>query len=170
MFPMRTTFPPFDFRDATPAAIKCTIFYDDCASGLHGRHFAEMLAARLGVACDCASLWRMDVVESFPDLSDHAAGDAAKSDVIIFVLRGDRHIPSHFERWVESWLALLPERGCSVIALFASAFEAPPGASATRSFLRQRCAAADVAFFACQSADDPSRNASAPGSPLITSS
>ena len=35
--------------DAASAAIKCVIIYEDFASGVHAKHFAEMLAQLRGV-------------------------------------------------------------------------------------------------------------------------
>jgi hypothetical protein len=143
---------PSDLTDSTPAAIKCTIFYEDRRTGLHGRHFAERLAAELGVACDCESLWRTEVVELFPAVGDRAAGEAAKSDVIVFALRGDHHFSPSFKRWVENWFALTSDHNCSVTALFDPDLATPLVTSETRDFLCQRCAAAHVEFFA----NDPS--------------
>lgn len=148
---MKATAAPSAALADSVSAIKCVIIYEDFATGAHGKHFAEMLAEQLGVSCDCESLWRAELVEFFPEIGDEAAGDAAASDFVILALRGDRDLSFGFKRWIESWLATAVERGCSVIALFDPGMDTQLAEFAARCYLRETCAGAGVAFFACQS-------------------
>lgn len=134
--------------DSPPAAIKCVIIYEDFATGVHAKHFAEMLADGLGGACDCESLWRSELMD-FPELGDGVARAAAASDFVILALRGDRDLSFGFKRWIQSWLTLTMDRGCSLVTLFDPNRSTPHTASAARYYLREISATAGVAFFAC---------------------
>jgi hypothetical protein len=139
--------------ESFPTAIKCVIIYEDFASGVRAKHFAEMLADGLGGTCDCESLWRSELLE-FPEIGDGVAREAAASDFVILALRGDRHLSFGFKRWIESWLTPAMDGGLSLIALFDSNRRTSHAASARYS-LREMSAMAGVAFFAhCPSGND----------------
>ena len=140
--------------DSAPAVIKCVIIYEDSATGVHAKHFAEMLADWLCGSCDCESLWRSELLD-FPELGDGVAREAAASDFVILGLRGDRALSFGFKRWIQSWLTPTVNRGCSLITLFDPNRSAAPTASGARYFLRDMSATAGIAFFAlCPSRND----------------
>ena len=133
--------------DSAPAVIKCVIIYEDFATGVHAKRFAEMLADGLGRSCDSESLWRSELLD-FPGLGDGVARDAAASDFVILALRGDRDLSFGFKRWIQSWLTLAAARGCSLITLFDPNRSTQPTASGARYFLRDMSATAGITFFA----------------------
>ncbi|MEO7319185.1 MAG: hypothetical protein ABIZ56_09370, partial [Chthoniobacteraceae bacterium] len=132
-------------KDAVPPAINFVIVYEDFATGIHAKHFAEMLAATSGADCGAMPLWRSEILE-MPEFADDVARQAAESDYVILALRGDIHISFGVKNWIEAWLALAVAGPSCLVALLHSPRTST--SSAARYYLRNVTAAAGIDFFA----------------------
>jgi hypothetical protein len=121
--------------------------YDDFASGLRAKRFAERLAERFGSECDLSeSLWRSALLAS-PAVADEASRHASDSDFLILSLRGDHVPPSAVRQWVTSQLDAAAERGAALIVIWDAELGRRRVVGATRHYFRNACARRGVPFF-----------------------
>ena len=127
--------------------IHITIIYEDFASGLRAKHFAERLAGQLACSCELTeSFWRSDLLDC-PPVATEAARLAADCDYLIVALRGDHVVPWSTRRWIESQLDGAARRGAALVILPDSSEGKRPVVEATRHHFRTVCAAKGVAFY-----------------------
>src|SRR6187401_1679743 len=109
-----------EFTDtaATPAdaAPNIVIIYQDRATGIHAKRFADMLAGTLESNCTMA-FWRSELIE-LPEIASEIARDAAASEFVILALRGDTALSFAARDLIESWLACASGGIASLVALF----------------------------------------------------
>jgi len=145
MFPMKSV------NESTANPVRSgtgiVIIYEDRATGLRAKRFADMLAASLGSECDCGmALWRSELIE-LPELAHEIARDAAASEFVIVSLRSDTSLSIATKDLLESWLALAAGGPSSLIALFDPVRTLVRFAESARFYLRQVATDAGVAFF-----------------------
>jgi hypothetical protein len=132
---------------AEDLAIKVVIVYEDFASGIRAKHFAERLAESLDSHCSLTeAMWRSELLET-PAFAEHAATGAADCDYLIVSLRGDRLLPLATRQWIEAQLKDAGERGVGLIILSDSYHGKWRVVEGTRHYLRTVCLANGVAFF-----------------------
>lgn len=132
---------------ADSSAIKVAIIYEDFASGLRAKNFAERLAEQLGCACRLAdSFWRSDLLEC-PPIAAEAARVAADCDYLIVSLRGDRVLPLTARRWIEMQLDGAAGGGAALVVLPDADQGKWQVVEATRDHFRTVCARKGVAFY-----------------------
>lgn len=147
-----------------------TIIYEDFASGLRAKNFAERLAEQLGCACHLSeSFWRCDLL-GCQSIAAEAARAAADCDYLIVALRGDRIVPLTARQWIESQLDSAAGREMALIVLPDSEQGKRQVVEATRQHFRTVCVAKGVAFYshAMTALPDTHREAAA-GEPAVLS-
>lgn len=148
--------PSIDSVDCPPAIsappVKFTIIYEDLASGLRAKNFAEGLAQQLGAVCHLSeSFWRSDLL-AIPQVAAEADRVAAGWNYLLVALCGDR-ISAGAQRWIEGQLGAADGQVMAVIALVGARGFAGGGTEhslaggGARRDLRELCAAQDVPFF-----------------------
>ena len=127
--------------------IKVTIIYEDFASGLRAKNFAERLAEQLGCTCHLhESFWRCDLLGCHP-IAAEAARASADCDYLIVALRGDRIVPLTVRQWIETQLGSSDGREMALIVLPDSEQGKQQTVEATRQHFRTVCAVKGVPFY-----------------------
>jgi hypothetical protein len=132
---------------ADSTAIKAAILYDEFASGVRAKGFAERLAKSIGRGCRLfESLWRHDLLDS-PRMAAVAALDASDFDYLIVSLHGGQALSYAVRQWINVQLDGAGERGAGVILLSGFDQAAPRALDGAHRQLRDVCDANGVAFF-----------------------
>ena len=132
---------------ADAPAIRVAILYDDFASGLRAKNFAERLGDQLGCHCQFAdSFWRSDLLECWP-IAHAATLAAAGCDYLIVALRGDCLLPFSARHWIEARLDSMAARHAALIVLPDANQGRWRVVEATRHHFRSLCSKKGVAFF-----------------------
>lgn len=129
------------------SAIKVTIIYEDFASGVRAKNFAEQLAEQLGTACHLSeSFWRADLLAN-EQIATEANRTAADFDYLIISMRGDRILPLNTCDWIEAHLDSAASRGAAMVVLPDQDQGKWRIVEATRQQFRFMCVMKGVAFF-----------------------
>lgn len=129
------------------SAIKVTIIYEDFASGVRAKNFAEKLLEQLGSACRlCESFWRADLLVN-EEIAKEAHRTAADFDYLIISMVGDRILPLRTCDWIEAHLDGAAARGAALVVLPDKDEGAWRIVEATRQQFRFMCLMKGVAFF-----------------------
>lgn len=121
--------PEFAKNNLTAASspIKVTIIYDDFASGVRAKDFAERLAHQQSSDCQVSeSFWRSDLL-ACPPVASEAGHNALNSDYIVVSLCGDGALPLATHRWIEAQVGCAAERRARLIVLVNSGGGNPDG-------------------------------------------
>jgi len=129
------------------AELRVTILYEDFASGVRAKHFAENLAGDLGSVCHLSeSLWRLELLER-PGIAGQAAKAAEHCDYLIIAVRGDHALVPAARRWIEAQLEGAADRGAALIALIGMDGTIRPAGDGARAYLHSLCAGKGLPFF-----------------------
>ena len=132
---------------APKSVTKFTVIYDDFATGLRAKRFADLIAAAIGEeAGHRIAPWRCEMLEC-DGLMDDAMRDAGESDYVIFSLRGDGSLSFAMKQWIEAWLERTAGRRVAIVALFDPERSRAGHAHGIRHYLRHVAGAAGVDFF-----------------------
>ena len=121
--------PEFAKSTLTPASvpIKVTIIYDDFASGVRAKDFAERLAHQQSSDCPVSeTFWRSDLL-ACPPVAAEAGNNARISDYIVVSLCGDGALLPATHRWIEAQVGCAAERRAGLIVLVNSVGENQDG-------------------------------------------
>jgi hypothetical protein len=103
---MKVTILPCPEKDAkatAPVCISAVVVYEGVACGSRAKAALDRVMARLAFDGVCSlDLWPFELLD-YPLLKREAAESAARSDVIVLALRGDRPMPPAVRSWIELW-------------------------------------------------------------------
>jgi hypothetical protein len=123
-----------------------TIIYEDVASGVRAKNFAERIAVHLGGDRYSHSMWRSELLQ-LPGIAAVAAGLAAESDYLIVSLRGDRILRFAARSWLEAQLNRTELRGQTFVVLSGAGQGRRRVVDGTVHYFQTVCRAKGVAFF-----------------------
>jgi hypothetical protein len=126
---------------------KISVIYEDRASGVRGKHFADNLTAALADEGERRiAMWRGELLD-LPGVADHVSRDAAQGEFVILSLRGDTGLPVSTKHLVEAWLQMRTRETAGLIALFDPQLGESRIVASICSYLGHVASAAGIAFF-----------------------
>jgi hypothetical protein len=137
---------PLQQCPSEPAA-RFVILYEDVASGLRAKRFADRLNYALGAeAGPSLALWRQEMLE-LPELAQAASREAQSGDFLILSLLGNRHLSFAVRQWLEEWLERASASGAGLIAIFDPMRSTAVHTDGVRQYLRCVTKPHEVDFF-----------------------
>ena len=123
-----------------------TIIYEDFASGLRAKRFADLLAERCGTpGASAIAMWRCELLE-ITDVAAEAAGLAEAWDYLIVSLSANRTFSDAVREWITSRLGGCADGG-GVILLATAGMDQNRVAVSVRQGIKSICVERGVPFF-----------------------